>query len=198
MGRQPEPLFHPIRLCRSSQPLWPWSPVDTQLFRWPLPNAPKSPLPGRLFSRRLSYPSRVSILQFNFARWQPFYTLFHFDGSVKRAWSTGGILGLLGAKAKCMRRATKSFATVITFLGRLLPQLGWHSRHLGVCRGYKKRYDYVIHTSLLPFAKEHLSGLVFTLRTITHAYSWRRVAPIKKRTRKRLGIRSGKVNVWLL
>lgn len=125
------------------------------------------------------------------------YALVSPAGRTVRTYTTGFILRLFNIRGKCSRRDPRRGLVAVSFFRRYLPPRPPGELRLGVCRQYKRHFDFFLHTNFLPFAKSSLDGLVFDSRTLTTAYRWRRVAPIKKRIRKRLGIRSGKPKTWL-
>jgi len=147
--------------------------------------APYIPVIGRIAPLAI-----FATFQVSFARWQPLYTLSKQPARTLRTYSTGFILRLYGVNTKCTRRAMNRGATSITFFKRYLPRWEGYPGCIVVCRSYKRRFDFFIQTQLAPFAYRYLGGLVFTPKLVQRFYKWRRVAPIKKRIRARLGIRA--------
>ena len=140
-----------------------------------------------------TYPIRVrpvSIFIIRMAGWQPFYSLSDSCGSLLLTYSTGSILSLLGVTSKQARRDPKRGVSIVNFLYKYLPDQEDDSISLAICSGYKKRYDSFLQLQLFPFLKDRHNIIIFSTKLLTCAYKWRRVAPIKKRIRNRLGIRT--------
>ena len=163
-------------------------------LRWPQsgPSRPHSPIwaqyPGLVWARPT--PASATLFRVSLEGWQPMYTLVGPSGAPIRTYSTGFIMRLYGGQGKRLRRDVARAPVSMSFFKRYLPPKGAGELRLGVCQGYKRRYDYFLQSALAPFAASHLDGLTMATRTLLKQYCWRRVAPIKKRIRKRLGIRS--------
>ena len=197
-ARLGEPLFEAPRFTLQAPQSFQLPPSLTAALLWPsaVPTASLQPL-SHLMRRLMASPTRVAaILQVNFAHWQPFYTVLKPCGLVYKSFSTGTLLRLVGRGGKYRRRAPNSIVTAVSIFRRFFPRRRPGQIRLCVCRAFKKRYDPYLQSALVPFALRHFDALIFNTRQLMHAYKWRRVAPIKKRIRKRLGIRSSKVKFW--
>jgi hypothetical protein len=188
------PLFDSSRFSLNAPACFKLSVPATAALLWPAA-VPRILLPpfAHHMRRLMSNPTRVvSVLQVNFAHWQPFYTIFKPWGLVYKAFSTGALLSLAGQAGKHSRRSPASILTAVSIFKRFFPKRGSWQLRLFICRAFKKRYDPYLQSALVPFALRHFDALVFNTRQLMHTYKWRRVAPIKRRIRKRLGIRSSK------
>ena len=114
----------------------------------------------------------------------------NYNGKVFRTYSTGFILRLYRIESKCARRDPSRSLVSISFFKKYLPNKILNSLRYTICKGYKRKYDFFLQTQLIPFIKQKFDGLVFVPKVLQQHYDWRRIAPIKKRIRKRLSIRS--------
>lgn len=130
-----------------------------------------------------------SIFYFNLKKWKPNYALINSDSKLVRTYSTGFILKLYSINLKKFRRSTKHLTSFhFKFFKSYLPVKKKFEIRMGLCSSYKRRYSLLILKGLIPFAKTHLTNILFLTKLLTTPYTWRRVSPIKKRIRKRLKI----------
>lgn len=127
--------------------------------------------------------------QVNLSKMQPFYTTLGEGRSVHKTFSTGCILRLYRVVAKRDRRKTEKGPLAIRFFKRFLLRYLLRAETTAVCSGYRRRYSFFLATALLPFARAYALDLIFAPKALTGAFSFRRVKAIKRRIRKRLGVR---------
>lgn len=131
-----------------------------------------------------------SVFFFSLDYWQPHYSLMSPTSSVLRTYSSGFILKLYLILPKKFRRSSLYMTTYhFRFFKTFLPPKKKLEVRTAICKSYKRRYSFLINKGLIPFSKTHLTNILFALKTLMIPYTWRRVAPIKKRIRKRLSIR---------
>lgn len=128
--------------------------------------------------------------QINLAKLQPFYTTLVGARRVQHTFSTGCILRLYRVTAKRDRRKVEKAPLSLRFFKRFFKQSLRRARTTAVCLGYRRRYAFFLSSALLPFARRYAHSLVFAPQTLTNAFSFRRVKAIKKRIRKRIGVRA--------
>lgn len=128
-----------------------------------------------------------SIFFFSLNYWQPNYCLMAPNNSIIRTYSSGFILKLYLILPKKFRRSSMYMTTYhFRFFKSFLPVKKKLEVRTAICKSYKRKYTNLITKGLIPFAKTHITNLVFSVKALTIPYSWRRVAPIKKRIRKRI------------
>lgn len=138
-------------------------------------------------SATLSVPTYY--FQVNLAKMQPLYTTLIGARRVHKTFSTGCILHLHRISSKRDRRNMARGQMILRFFQRFFSRYFRCSRTTAVCLGYRRRYSFFLASALLPFIRRYASNLVFAPQALTGAFAFRRVKAIKKRIRKRLGIR---------
>lgn len=138
-------------------------------------------------NRPIAYVGSVFFLSLD--HWQPHYTLMSPDNLVLRTYSSGFILRLYLILPKKFRRSSIYITNYhFKFFKTFLPVKKKLEVRNAICKSYKRCFNSFINKGLIPFSKTHLTSILFALKTLMIPYTWRRVAPIKKRIRKRISI----------